>query len=91
MTTKHTPGPWSVPDGGMAPTICTADESTLIATLAGTGDEMEANAALMKAAPEMLAALRLWHAALRGKAMSAEEQAAWNAGRAAIAKAEGRG
>lgn len=44
---KHTPTPWGVPDGGTQPTITTADESKHIATMADTGDEMEANAAFI--------------------------------------------
>jgi hypothetical protein len=44
---KHTPTPWTVPDGGIRPAIYTADEVEHIATMADTGDEMEANAAFI--------------------------------------------
>ena len=50
---KHTPGPWEVPEGGFYPIIASADGDH-IATLAGTGDMMEANASLIAAAPTML-------------------------------------
>ena len=49
-------GPWSVPDGGVHPTVCDRD-GVLLATMADTGDEAEAVARMMAAAPEMLAAL----------------------------------
>jgi hypothetical protein len=56
MAAKHTPGPWIVPDGGGRPAIYGGDE-THIATLADTGDVMEANARLIAAAPGMFEAL----------------------------------
>lgn len=62
---RHTSGPWIVAMGGMRPTITTADESIIIALLPDCGEEMEANAALMAAAPAMLAALRAAETALR--------------------------
>jgi hypothetical protein len=51
------------------------------------GETMRANARLIAAAPELPEALQMWHSALRGKAMSEKEQAAYNATRVAIAKA----
>jgi hypothetical protein len=53
----HTPGPWTVPDGGITPTIY-ADNGP-IATIHDCGDTAEADATLIAAAPTMLAALRL--------------------------------
>jgi hypothetical protein len=47
-----------VPNGGIYPTVTNGDESECICTLADTGDVMEANARLIAAAPDMLAALR---------------------------------
>ncbi len=60
---KHTPGNWAVPDGGVYPMVATHD-STIICVLNDTGDVMEANARLMAAAPDLLAALKhavRWH------------------------------
>ena len=54
---KHTPESWEVPEGGLYPIVCTRDGKH-IATLADTGDEMEARARLIAAAPDLLAALR---------------------------------
>jgi hypothetical protein len=56
-TSKHTPGPWFVADGGIRPAIYAKDGSVLIAEMADTGDEYEANARVAAAAPVMLAAL----------------------------------
>jgi hypothetical protein len=53
---KHTLGPWFVPDGGLRPTVNGPDGQS-IAFLSDTGDEAEANASLIAAAPKMLAAL----------------------------------
>jgi len=64
MTEKHTPGPWH--SGGMpnrAPVIYTAAGNPIAVLSIGYGREndqraAEANAALIAAAPELLAALR---------------------------------
>lgn len=84
-------GPYIVPNGGMVPTICNADESVLIATMTDTGDQMEATARLLAAAPELLAALRgLLDALERDIPRAASiNTGPMGAARAAIAKAEG--
>ena len=51
---KHTPGPWKLITGG--PMLVTSDESAIIATR--LGGVSEANARLIAAAPELLAALK---------------------------------
>ena len=95
METKHTPGPWETPgeDGGER-VICYQDSTGKRRTLAHVYDgeefgSMEANARLIAAAPELLAALQRslnWLSSYSGDgALGAYEQA-----RAAIAKASGR-
>lgn len=54
---NHTPGPWQVPDDNHVG-VYGGDEQTLIATVARTPDRI-ANARLIAAAPELLAALKL--------------------------------
>ncbi|MBS7790293.1 hypothetical protein KTR66_09815 [Roseococcus sp. SDR] len=88
--TKHTPGPWAVSDGGVFPAIWDADGRHL-ATMSDCGDEMEANAQMMAAAPDLLAALRValdhMQASIETCRRAPHDIAA---ARAAIAKAEGR-
>lgn len=87
---KHTPGPWRTHD--VQPEIWTrqvwTDEShgsVMIATTGGV--DKEANARLIAAAPELLAALKAlveWAAFTGGW-----EAPCWDDARAAIKKAEG--
>ena len=89
MTTQHTPGPWY---------IDCQNESAAIgyrAIVDGDGYTVcspspmgQANARLIAAAPDLLAALRLCERALEERDAEAEEHAA-KAARAAIAKATG--
>lgn len=63
MKTKHTSGPWENCGAGRIYTECKPGKASWkICQLADTGSEairdMEANAALIAAAPEMLAALK---------------------------------
>ena len=81
MTTKHTPGPWHVTGyhvearAGAIATVCDAgDDDT----------EGDANARLIAAAPELLAALQGLVATLEGMAVHPSHYAA---ARAAIATA----
>ena len=53
MSNPWTPGPWVVPIGGTEIIITTAEHDQHIATVNGLGDEAEANARLIAAAPEM--------------------------------------
>jgi hypothetical protein len=97
--TQHTPGPWRVGKDG------NIHETFLLAELRGIYTEKEANARLIAAAPELLAALR--ECALlaeygttglgkcKSDALSAEKATALRLAvstiaRAAIAKAEGQ-
>ena len=59
MTTQHTSGPWSVIKGSPQAGIITAPNRSLgIAEVFGGGETDIANARLIAAAPQMLAALR---------------------------------
>lgn len=90
---QHTPGPWYRSTSGryirydMPPmtgaNVCDLD------VFGGPPDEAEANARLIAAAPDLLAACKLVVACYKGT--TAHEQVpAWEAVLAAIAKAEGR-
>jgi hypothetical protein len=85
---KHTPGPWFLDDDGRI--FDTPDRGQLVAEVA-TADPAEppaeedvANARLIAAAPDLLAALE------KVVAISDRKHDAWDEARAAIAKAEGR-
>ncbi len=88
MTTKHTPGPWSVKKTNCGHGAVTAGTYTLRHNWDGLGsqEEMDANARLIAASPELLDALKL---ALEAHDYPGREGWAENA-RAAISKAEGR-
>lgn len=91
---KHTPGPWGHKtwdvnkDGEFNYTVEKDDKS--ICEIVGTGEQAEANARLIAAAPELLEALKVCSAELfaqcadHPRAMLFVKEA-----RAAIAKAEG--
>ena len=88
MTTrKHTPGQW-VADGLE---VRAEDDGWVLAEIIDTNDEGAANARLIAAAPEMLAAceamLRSFERSVNG--MYPDERAACLLARAAIAKATG--
>ena len=90
MTTKHTPGPWRVAGRetrNLPHSLVAAD--TLLARVYSKcfGDEVEetANARLIAAAPDLLAALKGVLADLDGLKMRPQ----FNAAHAAVAKATG--
>jgi hypothetical protein len=90
MTTQHTPGPWSrnIKPATKYPTLF-AGRNTHICTVSVSGlppETVEANLLLIRAAPELLAALEAL-AALPNKHRPEEM---WEAARAAIAKARGQ-
>jgi hypothetical protein len=102
MKAQHTPGPWKVgdrqPDNHAVNVLDPRGFLTAQARAAGAGwDGAKANARLIAAATDMLAALE---GVMRycvtpsgmpdvGKGRTEEQQAALNAARAAIAKANG--
>lgn len=101
----HTPGPWSVGDesgnDGEAEAIVTTDRTITICWTADTWDEDEdegvitdedrANARLIAAAPDLLAAARLANQELIDLGVGSSGSPALVALWAAINKAEGRG
>ena len=91
--TQHTPGPWiashrSIQDGQGGSQrwhiLAGSDQSIQVCTLKGWDDEDEANARLIAAAPELLAALIACERQLDRETLGGE---ALDAARAAIAKA----
>ncbi len=99
--TAHTPGPWHVQDGtyhpySPIPVIGShRDKQNVPATIASVATrnilsgEAEANAALIAAAPELLAALRDLTVPLSRGWIVSDMTLRLEAARAAIAKAEG--
>lgn len=95
--TKHTPGPWVVTNGYqvwkdgrnalLSPRICSL-KSAATPVEQVSRDEMAANAALIAAAPDMLAALREAVQA-HGPFGDDSRPAWWQAACDAIARAEG--
>ena len=97
-STKHTPGPWIVQiTGGEYESVCAMNPpdtgGTLINVYALDFDTRAANARLIAAAPELLAACQQWITEAEAVASITgfnfdEGSAAWKA-RAAIARATG--
>ena len=92
METKHTPGPWTVDDMGNGSLLetnhkwgigATAKSTYRVAVIEGLGEQSEADARLIAAAPELLDALR------RVVEISDRRHDAWDAAKSAIAKALG--
>lgn len=83
MTSQHTPGPWRIGDAGFT-VFGPPKPSALPETIAPVKNR--ANARLIAAAPDLLAALEAL-AALPNKHRPEEM---WEAARAAIAKARGQ-
>jgi hypothetical protein len=98
MTIKHTPGPWAIElpaPGSENPAWILGPEEQGIARVSlwrGLGREQaEANAALMAAAPDLLAALKQALNYIENTEKEfGETYGCGNAARAAITKAEGR-
>ena len=82
---KHTPGPWDYDMGDFS--IYALNDGMPIAAIDNQQHGNEADAQLIAAAPELLAALK---AILTAELFSADARAALQAGRDAVAKAEGR-
>jgi hypothetical protein len=98
MTTQHTPGPWRVGDAAhtiFGPKQSDGSLAVTIASVAGNArmEDYRANARLIAAAPDLLAALK----DITAKLASYEKfpdgsgnTATFDKARAAIAKAEGK-
>ena len=98
MSETHTPGPWRVRGGAASvyafDIVGPKGEDIGYANQSDGADDPEvypdgANARLMAAAPDLLAACRAFLAADPGEGYSPLEEAAIDLMRAAIAKAEG--
>lgn len=97
---EHTPGPWhldvlahTITDTGNYDNrwIVRGNNHERIADMFEEGDEADANANLIAAAPEMLEALKVFMDYNdQGGPLSFNTDAMWAQARAAIAKAEGR-
>jgi len=92
MTSKHTPGPWSIDGEGTNAMVRGADLTIVAVRHRLTGQTHEANARLIAAAPELLEALEdlvyLAEAAMR-EVGEYDIEAELADARAAIAKARG--
>ncbi len=93
MSTSHTPGPWAVIPTLTGALSINAAPKVPVATVGGAGwhlgeDVAKANAALIAAAPELLAALQAMVRMAKSKAPPSE--IVLRHALAAIAKAEGR-
>lgn len=91
----HTPGPWMLNGWDVVQRDCTDKFPALAAILIGDGnlcmEEINANASLIAAAPELLAALKEARDYLAEFFEEGREHRVVVAADAAIAKAEGRG
>lgn len=86
---KHTPGPWHLIKNGPATSSVSAS-GQWIATLSTRNNIERANARLIAAAPELLAALKYMVAAQAMRWDAADRRVSLEQASAAIAKAEGR-
>ena|SRR5580765_6125700 len=97
MAMKHTPGPWGAYNLSKGNIAIETREGVRVANASGDTCDVEANARLIAAAPELLAALKAAYSALAliddfGTATGENpdvQNAALDQARAAIAKAEG--
>ena len=94
MKTRHTPGPWTVEDSSVTALVDSENSQTYIAPICEVDQEWamaDANAHLIAAAPDLLAALEDVAAELdaRGKVFDGDETA--DRVRAVIAKVTGGG
>jgi hypothetical protein len=60
MKITYTPGPWNTYGNELSPTISISEDGTKPALARVTGRDMQSNARLIAAAPELLEALRLF-------------------------------
>jgi hypothetical protein len=95
MTTKHTPGPWTVQDGTLTIYTLTNSVTNAVAVACRVrldggsivlGEEAKANAALIASAPDLYAALKVAADRLEEACLFQDAEAA----RAALAKAGGQ-
>ena len=90
METKFTPGPWSV--AGRTGFVNQIEIAPAICTAYGAGEEIEANARLIAAAPDLLVVAKDFHEVLSERGLfceCGESDCRTTRLRAAIAKATG--
>ncbi len=98
MKAKHTPGPWHHVGDGLVYTELTSNDDEAIficdtgnSRAPSSSEEERANAQLISAAPELLAALQAliaeYEPNLKTFALNAPRRAIWENARAAIARA----
>lgn len=93
MSAQHTPGPWRIGVSSAVEGRAFDGSWKFVAfpVRGGTPDQADTNARLIAAAPELLAALKAALAEIGGEGgIGAVVDVLESAGRAAIAKAEGR-
>jgi hypothetical protein len=91
-TTKHTPGPWSVDGEGIKAIVRDANMMIVAIRHRMPGDAHEANARLIAAAPDLLAALNgfvINEQNLNDEHFAGVQERLMKLARAAIAKATG--
>jgi len=89
-TQKHTPGPWGVLQTKTGPAIVAGCWEVVVYAQDGIGGDVEANAKLIAAAPELLDAALAAERYLALLEPSSTGDRAYRMLTAAIAKAEGR-
>jgi len=94
MTSKHTPGQWVIANSDAYNTVVIAQGAEICTVIEHQGGDRKANARLIAAAPELLAALRgameRWGDVIGSQDHDFEDAAVLSRARAAIARAEGR-
>ena len=90
MSAQHTPGPWKVASGPFGATVFVGEEENprIVSDAAASDPENVANARLIAAAPDLLAALREARERMMGGSPAIRRLIERTD--AAIAKAEGR-
>jgi hypothetical protein len=87
MKTKHTPGPWKTADNECGNYVFAPNHAPQICILPAFSPDNKANAALIAAAPDLLAALK-WAIEQIEDDLSTDSQAAIDEINSLIAKAE---
>lgn len=90
MEVKHTPGPWVVTRGGQSEPFSIEASTRTVALVKSCRNEADANARLIAAAPDLLAACEAMLAHRFCFATQKEAESGFAQARAAIAKARGQ-
>ena len=89
---RHTEGPWSVFDNGIGRTYVASENGTLICFIESDDENVDSDADLIAAAPDLLAELEMLSNVVEGCGMTTmpEIECRLLFARAAIAKATGK-